>query len=160
MVTSTSEPALSPVILRAEEGSTLTAFGDVVQFKLSGEQTGGGLALGMCLTPPGGGPPPHLHRQEDELFLITEGTVSFLANGTWTDVGPGGAVFVPRGAVHTFKNNTAQVTKHWVIATPSGFERFFGRCAQVFAAGGAAGPDMTQIMQICGEHGIEFAEPA
>lgn len=47
--------------------------------------------------------------------------------------------------------------KCWVIATPSGFERFFGQCAEVFAAGGP--PDMQRILAISTEHGLEFVPP-
>lgn len=157
----TLDDGLAPTIVEAGDGPVLHAFGDTFQVKLGAEQTGGRLALGLATVPPGSGPPPHLHRNEDELFIVVEGRMSFLANGAWTDVAPGGVVFLPRGAPHTFKNRTDAPVKMWIIATPSGFERFFGRCAEVFtSAAGAGGPDMARIMRIAGEHGIEFVEQA
>ena len=152
-----TEPPSTPTIIHAGEGPVLKAFGDTVQVKLSGGHTGGSLAVGLGETPPGGGPPPHLHRNEDELFLVLEGRFRFLAEGRWTEVGPGGVVYVPRNAVHTFQNIGDTPGRQWILTTPSGFESFFGKCAVVFAAGDP--PDMGRILGICGEHGIEFVDP-
>lgn len=147
-----------PVVLPPGAGRTVEAFGDSVLFQLDGAQTGGALALGLGTTPPGGGPPLHYHRHEDELFLVLDGVVSYCVEGEWADVGPGGVAYVPRGVVHTFRNNTDQPVRHWIVATPAGFDRFFDRCAAVFAAGGP--PDMARILAISDEHGIVFPPPA
>lgn len=164
MTTATKETtgpnaALSPVVIAPGQGRTLCAFGDTIQLKLGAEQTGGSLAIGLGIVEPGSGPPPHLHRNEDELFIIVEGTMSFLVDGAWVDLGPGGVAFMPRGAPHTFKNRSNATVKQWILTTPSGFESFFGRCGEVFAAAGPDGPDMSKIMQIAAEHGIEFLLP-
>jgi len=37
-------------------------------FLVTGEQTGGAYFVMEALVPPGGGPPPHIHRNEDETF--------------------------------------------------------------------------------------------
>lgn len=136
----------------------LHAFGDTLQVKLSGDDTNGSLAVALAATPPGHGPPPHIHHNEDELFIILEGSFKFLGNDGWSGpVGPGTVVYTPRGVRHTFQNAGTEVGRHWVLATPSGFERFFGQCAEVFAAGQP--PDMQRILAICGEHGLEFVPP-
>jgi len=59
-----------PVILARGEGDTLHAFGEEVIVHLAGAQTGGKIALWTEITPPGGGPPPHYHLNEDELFFV------------------------------------------------------------------------------------------
>jgi quercetin dioxygenase-like cupin family protein len=146
---------LKPVIIPAGEGPVFEAFGDTAQMKLSGKHTGDTLAIALGMTPPGGGPPPHLHRNEDEIFLVLEGRLSFLANGAWTEAGPGTVVYVPRGAVHTFRNIGDAPSRQWIITTPSGFESFFEKCATVFAA---APLDMPRVLEICGEYGIEFVD--
>lgn len=138
-----------------EPGRVLHAFGDEVTILLDAAQTGGQFTLVTEVTPPGGGPPPHRHENEDELFYVLEGRVSFLANGAWTETGPGAAVFVPRHRVHTFKNVGDRPSKLLVYITPSGFEIFFAAAAAEFARPG--GPDMQRVMAIATAHGIQFA---
>ena len=155
-------PSIPPAAARAtivqpDEGATLRAFGGTMQILLGGAETGGRLVVGLETTPPGGGPPPHRHRDEDELFLVIEGREEFLADGRWTPVGPGGAVYLPRGTTHTFRNAGDTPSRHWLLVTPSGFERFFAGCAEAFAAAG--GPDLARVSALLAEHGIEIAEP-
>jgi quercetin dioxygenase-like cupin family protein len=147
-------PAGEPVIVLADGGKQLRAFGEEVAVKLGGGQTGGKLTLWVEVTPPGGGPPPHIHEGEDELFLVQKGRVQFWVKGEWVEPGEGAVVYVPRGNVHAFRNAGESPSRMWILTTPSGFETFFGRCAEEFAKAG--GPDMGRVMGISAEHGIHF----
>ena len=131
-----------------------TPFGEQVIVHLSGEQTGGKVAVWTEITPPGGGPPPHYHLLEDEWFHIEEGRVGFLFNGAWHELGPGGTVFMPRGVIHTFKNLGDTPSRMRLSTSPAGFEIFFARCAEEFTKPGE--PDMPRILAIGAEHGIHF----
>jgi oxalate decarboxylase/phosphoglucose isomerase-like protein (cupin superfamily) len=95
------------------------------------------------------------------MFLVVEGSVRFLANGQWTEpLEPGSIVYTPRGAVHTFRNVGETPCRHWIIATPSGFEKFFSSCAEIFAQAGAGGhPDLARLSAISDQHRIEFVPP-
>ncbi len=106
------------------------------------------------VTPPGGGPPPHRHENEDEWFLVLEGRAEFFHDGKWTEVSVGGSVFMQRGTVHTFRNAGDAPLKLLIQTAPSGFETFFTRCAAEFHQPG--GPDMAKIMEISAEHGISY----
>jgi uncharacterized cupin superfamily protein len=150
-------PPSKPSIVLKDQGRVLHAFGDVSSVMLRGEQTGGAATVMFDETPPGGGPPMHVHSREDELFLIVEGRVSFFVNDQWTDVGPGGAVFMPRGCAHTYRNKTNTPTRQWILATPSGFEKCFVACADEFARSG--GPDAGKITELLRVQGIELLEP-
>lgn len=143
-----------PVLVQPGEGYDLHAFGEVATVMLGGTQTSNQLAVVSAETPPGLGPPPHIHRDEDELFLVLEGSISYFSGGQWTRVRPGGAVWLPRNSLHTYRNDGDTPSRHWIITTPSGFETFFARCAAEFASTG--GPDMERIVDICLEHGIEL----
>ena len=77
------------LLIRADEGRILRAFGHAIVVLLDGKQTDGKYTTFLNVTPPGGGPGPHYHEREDEWFYIIEGRVSFLLNGTWTDLSPG-----------------------------------------------------------------------
>lgn len=143
------------IVVPMSEGTVLEAFGDSLQLKLTGEQTQGSLAVGLYTVSPGGGPPPHSHFREDELFLIIEGRFRFLVNEEWTEsCGAGTVVYMPRGSVHSFQNVADTPGRFWIITKPSGFEQFFARCADVFAHPGP--PDIARIVAISTEHDIEF----
>ncbi len=149
------------LVVPPDGGKTIHAYGDTAQIKLSGEQTNGSMVVALSSTPPGGGPPPHRHHNEDEMFLVVEGCIRYFANGQWTEpLKPGSIVYTPRGAVHTFQNVGETPCRQWIIVTPSGFEQFFSKSAEVFAAVGAGGPpDMFRILAISDEYGIEFVPP-
>ena len=152
-----TQPIMKPTITLADQAPVVRAFGEELHFHLVAGQTGGLFSMFTEITPPGGGPPPHWHDNEDEWFHLLEGTVSFFVDGQWTDAHPGDSVFAPRKQVHTFKNNTAQPTKMLIHTSPGGFDKFFAEAAEEFAKPG--GPDMQRAAQIAGAYGIHFVQP-
>ena len=84
-----------------------------------------------------------------ELFIVLEGELSFQSSRGWIAAPQGSVVFAPRNAPHTFRNNGSTPSRHVVIAMPSGFDEFYARCADVFAAGGP--PDIAQLRAIADE---------
>ncbi|HEY1084908.1 MAG TPA: cupin domain-containing protein [Prosthecobacter sp.] len=149
--------SLSPALVPAGQGRLVRAFGEELQFHLTGAETGGAYAQWVETTPPGGGPPPHYHTGEDEWFYVLEGTVSFFKDGAWSEVGPGAGAYLPRNSVHTFKNTGETPLRMVVTVAPAGFETFMTRCEEVWNQPGA--PDMERILQISAEHGIHFVAP-
>jgi quercetin dioxygenase-like cupin family protein len=154
-----SEQAPTPTarIVRPGEGNRVRAFGNEIEFMLSGDQTADSLTVGLASVPAGNGPPPHVHHAEDELFLILEGEYRIYLDGEWTTVGPGTVVYLPRGSVHTFQVAGPTPGRHWTLQTPSGFERYFTQAAEVFAAPGK--PDFARLAAIIKEYGAEFVKP-
>lgn len=148
-------PSQPPVLVPTASNPPVLAFGGEAVFLLTGEQTGGALCQWIETTPPGGGPPPHWHEIENEWFHVLEGRVGFLTEGNWNEVGPGATAFIPKGAVHAFRNVGDTPLRMLISTSPSGFETFYTRCAAEFVKPG--GPDMPRITEIAGEHGIHFA---
>jgi len=153
-----STPTPSARIVRPGEGNRVRAFGNEIEFMLSGEQTGDSLTVGMASVPVGNGPPPHVHHSEDELFLILEGEYRIYLNGDWTRVGPGTVVYLPRGSVHTFQVAGEKPGRHWTLQTPSGFERYFAQAGEILAAPGK--PDLARLAAVTKEYGAEFVQLA
>jgi uncharacterized cupin superfamily protein len=121
-----------PLILASGEGYKSHAFGEEVTVHLDRAQTGGRTALWTEITPPGVGPSPHYQQNEDELFLVQEGSVALLYDEKWHEVAPGAVVFMPKPSVHPFKDPGEVPSRMLVQGILAGFERFFARCAEEF----------------------------
>lgn len=147
---------LPPVVTLPGDAPVYDAFGDCVAFLLTGAQTGGQCAFFSVVTQPGGGPPPHWHENEEEIFHVLEGEAEFFKDGEWVAVPTGTTVYLPRGSVHTYRNAGKTPLKQLVQAIPAGFDTFFARCTEEFHRDG--GPDMDRIVQISSEHGIYYKE--
>jgi hypothetical protein len=59
-------PLAASLLVRANEGRTLHAFGHAVVILLDGNQTGEKFTAFLNVNPSGGGPGPHYHEHEDE----------------------------------------------------------------------------------------------
>lgn len=145
-----SVPSIARVV-PADEGTSVRAFGNEIRFKLTAEQSGGAVSVGLATVPPGGGPPLHVHAREDELFMILEGTYRVCVAGEWRDAGPGSLVWLPRGVAHTFRVVGDVPGKHWVVTTPGGFDEFYAKCAEIFAASGQ--PDRARLEALNEQYG-------
>lgn len=69
------------------------------------EQTGGVYSCVECaVAPKVMGPPPHLHKELDELMFVLEGTASVMVEDKVVEIEAGGWHFRPRNLRHTFWN--------------------------------------------------------
>lgn len=82
--------------------------------------TNGQFSLLWELCPKGSGAPPHYHDQ-DEGFFVTQGQITYLANGALLAAKAGSFVWIPRGTVHSFRVDTETATL-LNFYTPGGFE--------------------------------------
>src|SRR5436309_10161535 len=80
-----------------------------IRFLVEGEQSTGSVAVFEFDVPAGAKvAAAHSHAGYDETIYGLEGGLTWTIEGTPTDVGPGEALFIPRGAVHQL-DNTADV---------------------------------------------------
>lgn len=143
-----------PTIRAPKDAPVIEAFGDKMILHLSTEDTGGKFTMWTNITPPGGGPPPHSHDNEDEWFWPISGDAEFFKDGEWITVPPRTAVFMPRGSIHTFRNPNNEDLEILIQTIPGGFDKFFAECSKEFEAGGP--PDMDKIMAISAKYGIHY----
>jgi mannose-6-phosphate isomerase-like protein (cupin superfamily) len=99
--------------------------GDLYTFLVTGEESGGAYFSMLAIVPPQGGPPPHIHLDEDETFYILDGTPTFRLGDEFVVAGPGDFVNVPKGVVHNFRNFSDEPLRMILTFTPAGIEKFF-----------------------------------
>jgi quercetin dioxygenase-like cupin family protein len=142
--------------------------GDKVTFLVTGEESGGTCFIIEGMAPPGGGPPPHVHHFEDESFYILEGTVTFQADGRTFQASPGDFVHIPRGTVHSFRNDGKVNGKALVVispAGPAGMQRFFEESLYPATDSSASPPLLTEelmgrMIAASEKNGLEFIRPS
>ena len=107
-----------------------------ITLKATGEETGGSIGFLETTSPPGYGPPRHVHYGSDELFYVLEGEFLFLVGERQVSALPGTFVFIPRGTVHTAKVIGTEPGKVLAAYIPGGLERSFEEFAQLRTAQG------------------------
>ncbi len=94
--------------------------------KVTMHPSSGDFDLVVCETPAGAqGPPPHIHSNYKEAFLIVEGEMEFFVNGNLETRKAGESLDVPPGTLHTFNNRSDKPCKWVNIHSPKGFSTFF-----------------------------------
>lgn len=144
------------------EGESVWLVGDLIEVKLSAEETGGAYSMIEETSPPGGGPPPHLHANEDEAFCVLEGEVEFLLGEGTIPAVAGTCVHAPKGTLHTFKNVGTSPSRVLAVITPGGFEGFFLEAGEPATEGSSAPegePDVGRIVEIGRRYGLEIPPP-
>ena len=90
------------IVIGPGEGRTIPGTGAITLIATA-EQTGGSIGVFEGTSPPGDGPPRHIHYGSDELFYLLEGEFLFLVGERLESVSAGAYIFVPRGTVHAYK---------------------------------------------------------
>ena len=142
--------------------------GDKVSFLATGAETHGSCFISEGLIAPGGGPPPHIHHSEDESFYMLEGSATFQAGGQTIQAKPGDFIHIPRGTVHSFKNEGKVPARALVIispAGPTGMQQFFEESFTPTTDRTAPLPPiteelMTRMMAAAARNGMEWVKPA
>ena len=117
------------IILGPGEGRTIPGT-DAMTLKASSEQTGGSIGVLEATSPPGYGPPRHIHYSSDELLYVLEGEFLFLVGERQISAMPGAFVFIPRGTVHAAKVIGDKPGRVLTAYVPGGLERSFEEFAQ------------------------------
>ena len=130
--------------------------GMTIQFLVEGEQSGGSVSVFTFDVPVATRvAAAHSHDGFEETIYGLEGVLTWTVDGAPTDVGPGEALLIPRGAVHQFVNNGDVDAKALAIATPGVFgPDYFREVAAVLDAAAGGPPDMAALGAILRRHGL------
>lgn len=114
-------------------------------------------------TPAGiAGPPPHYHEDCAECFYVTAGRLGVMRDGEWLSLGVGEHVEVPRGVVHTFRNEGDDEVRTLTGFEPAGFEAFFDEFGfdaskeEAFEAS-LSDESIQRVVEGCGRFGMVVA---
>jgi len=77
----------------------------------------------ITMAPGRTGPDTHVHQDEDDVFYVLDGELTFLLADGDVPAPAGTFVLVPPGVPHTFANRTATPVRVLNIHAPAGFDR-------------------------------------
>ncbi len=124
---------------------------------LSGNDTGGQLAIFEDIVEPGVGPGRHIHHEQDETFFFLEGEFIAEVDGKMHEFKPGDVAFIPKGTVHAFKNAGSTPGRLRYIFSPAlTIEDMFREFHKAAENGDLTMDKMTAISV---KHGQEFVGP-
>lgn len=110
-------------------GFAVTSWGERARPRLRRADTEGRLAVLEYGALAGFGPPRHMHREDDEMFLIEQGTIAvWTPHASWI-AGPGDLVMLPKQLPHTWRAFGDEPIRCQVFVTPGEFEAFFEQIA-------------------------------
>jgi quercetin dioxygenase-like cupin family protein len=127
-----------------------------IRFLVESGESAGSVAVFEFDVPAGARVPvAHSHDGYEETVYGLEGVLTWTVAGAATDVGPGEAVCIRRGAVHHFDNTGDVDAKALAIVTPGilGPEYFREIAALIDAAAGGP-PDLAAIAAVMHRHGL------
>ncbi len=123
--------------------------------KVSGADVGGGMYLFEHRGMRGGGPPEHLHHEQDEWFYAVEGTFGFRVGGEPFMLSAGDVIFLPRRVPHVWAHVGESPGTILGCVTPAGtFEEFFRRIGEFESP-----PPPNEAERIFSAHGMKIVGP-
>lgn len=128
---------------------------NTLDLKIGSADTGGGMAVFEQIgQSPNGGPPLHIHPEQDEFFHVLEGAYRFQVGDEHFPASVGDTIFLPRAVPHAF----IQLTEHarmLVTYQPAGdMEAFFRE-----TAAWTAPPTKEEVARVFAAHGMQVVGP-
>ncbi len=153
-----------PNLRTTSEGRTIAVVGDVYRILSTGEDTNGKYALWEAIVPPGGGPPPHVHSREEEVFYVLEGEITFMIGEERGVATTGMFANMPVGTPHAFKNESDRPAKMLISVAPAGLEMMFFEVGVSVAQGATTAlpptkQEIEKLLAVAPRYGIEIRVP-
>jgi uncharacterized cupin superfamily protein len=130
---------------------TFPVFGETVEILVTSESTNHSFCMLVQTSPPGGGPPPHTHTFEDEIFSVMEGEYELFDGTQWTKMTPGEHVHTLRQKPHTFRNCGSTEGKMLCVAVNGRLDEYLEEISPLQIP-----KDMARVMEISERYGISF----
>ena len=113
-------------VLTPKEGLKLQSGpGRDLIFKLTGEDTCGAFDYFIVEVAPHGGPPLHVHHQQEETLHVLKGKFKVRIGDEIFYLNEGDFAYLPSKVPHAFLNLTGEGAEVIVVYTPGGGHKFF-----------------------------------
>ncbi len=143
-------------LLRPNEGVTLKPGPvETLTFKVTHEDTDGGFDYLVGDVGYAGGPPMHIHSNEDEVLHVLEGELVVKVGEETMEMAAGDVAFVPRGVPHSYTNRNQGVARAIGVFVPSGLAKFMN----AYLALPPGPPDPQQMEELSRQHGVVVVGP-
>ncbi len=123
----------------------------VADVKVSAADTGGEMSLFEYHGKTPGGPPLHVHPDQDELFFVLEGQYAFRCGEEEYELAPGDFIFLPRNIPHTFDQRSPEGRMLFGFQPAGEMEDFFRAMSELK---GAPGPE--EGARLFEKHGMKL----
>lgn len=133
-----------------------------VTVKATGTETGDAYSQIEVDDPRGGGPPVHVHHEEDETFYVLEGEVTFLVGDERIDLATGDFLLAPRDIPHAYvvRSKRARILS---TISPPGIEQLFVSLGVAVTdaehPNGVVMPPAPEMARLFAAHGAEILGP-
>jgi quercetin dioxygenase-like cupin family protein len=133
-----------------------------IRFLLTSDDSNGNVSMFEVLVPAGQklAAPAHKNDAFEEIVYGISGVLTWTVDGVPTEVGPGQALCIPRGAVHRFDNLSGEGARQLGVISPAVVgPEYFREAAEVINAAGGGPPDRAKMTEIFRRHGMTVAVP-
>ena len=135
-------PDATPKFAQLDQGLDTPFPGHATQIVVGKDDLPARLALlEVEVAPRSIGAPPHRHSQEDEVFIVTDGAVTFLNGEEEVEASAGTVASLPRGHFHGFWNPHDEPARMLLAIAPGEFDDFFDEVVQQIRTENADDPD-------------------
>lgn len=135
-------------------GGKVVRIGELELRFLAEDRSDASIVMFEFVVPPGARvPAPHYHQAVDEALYGLEGTFTVTIDGAAREIGPGDAIYIPRGTVHHHANLHGDTARALTVLTPGAIgRRYFEEIAEVVNVPGK--PDLAAVKAVMLRHGL------
>jgi len=148
---------LRPKFLDSNDGLRLQSGpGRDLVFKVTGDETRGAFDYFVVEVAPHGGPPLHVHHEQEETLHVLSGRFKVRVGDEEAILEQGSFAFMPSGLPHAFLNLTNDPAEVVVVYTPGGGHRFYEELGPLTRSGS---PDQADVAACFERHGMTLLGP-